>query len=261
MSTVESNGASIYYEVHGDGPAVVFAHGRGGNAASWWRQVPHFARRFKAIPYDQRTFGRSAGGGDRFTQRQMADDLIAILDAEGIERAALVTQSMGGWSGLGAALWHPQRVICLVLTSTIGGLFPQAARPQLEELLQGRIAGASSPLKALAPDYPAREPELALLFGQIHGLNINFDARNMLALLDAANGIPEEDLQGYATPTLVISAENDQIFPPPTLKAVAEAIPGAELESFPGAGHSPYWEDPERYNDIVERYLDRHLPG
>ena len=44
MATVESNGATIYYEVHGQGEAVVLAHGRGGNGASWWQQVPHFSR-------------------------------------------------------------------------------------------------------------------------------------------------------------------------------------------------------------------------
>ena len=40
MATVKANGAEIYYEMHGDGPAITFAHGRGGNAASWWQQVP-----------------------------------------------------------------------------------------------------------------------------------------------------------------------------------------------------------------------------
>ena len=44
MATVETNGAKIYYEMHGDGPFITFAHGRGGNAASWWQQVPLFAK-------------------------------------------------------------------------------------------------------------------------------------------------------------------------------------------------------------------------
>ena len=59
MATVETNGAKIYYEVHGDGHAITFAHGRGGNAASWWQQVPRFAESYKTIVFDHRIFGRS----------------------------------------------------------------------------------------------------------------------------------------------------------------------------------------------------------
>lgn len=61
MATVNSGGAAIYYEVHGDGPAVVFAHGRSGNATSWWQQVAWFSRRFQVFVFDHRGFGRSRG--------------------------------------------------------------------------------------------------------------------------------------------------------------------------------------------------------
>ena len=59
MPRVQSHGVSIYYEVHGSGSAVVFAHGMGGNAMSWWQQVPHFARRYRVISFDHRGFARS----------------------------------------------------------------------------------------------------------------------------------------------------------------------------------------------------------
>lgn len=259
MPYVESAGARLYYEAQGEGPGVVLAHGRGGNTASWWQQLPHFAARHRVIVFDHRTFGRSSGGGDAFTQRQLADDIVALLDAEGIDQAALVCQSMGGWSGLGAAVWHPARVSCLVLTSTTGGLFPESARAQLEALREGRLSGPAMPYQALAETFPGREPGLAWLYAQIHGLNVNFDGRNMLALLQPENGLDPALLRDFAIPTLVIAAEHDRIFPPATLRAVAEMIPGAELVSFAGAGHSPYWELPAVYNELVEGFLRRHL--
>ena len=169
MATVRSGEAELYYEVHGDGPALVFAHGRGGNAAIWWQQVPHFARTHKVIVFDHRMFGRSVGGEEAFNPPQMAADLLAILDAEGVERAAIVAQSMGGWTGLNTALRHPERVRCLVMTATYGGLRSPALEGKLAELTLGAGAPPIS-TRALALDFPAREPALALLYAHVSRL-------------------------------------------------------------------------------------------
>ena len=258
MATVESNGATIYYEVHGQGEAVVFAHGRGGNGASWWQQVPHFSQTYRVIVFDHRAFGRSVGGAETFTQRQLADDLVAILDAEGIARAALVTQSMGGWTGLGAAVYHPERVSCLVLGSTLAGLLTPEVREALAALGE---ESESLPGRALAPDYPERQPEMTMLYAQLRAFNTAFDPRSIDFFRDSANAIGPERLAGYAIPTLFISGEHDRIFPPHIIRLAAAALPGAELEPFPGAGHSPYWENAPLFNEMVEKFLAKHLKG
>ena len=59
MPSIATPDASIHYEVYGEGPPLVFAHGAGGNRISWWQQVPHFARRYRVIVLDHRGFGRS----------------------------------------------------------------------------------------------------------------------------------------------------------------------------------------------------------
>jgi pimeloyl-ACP methyl ester carboxylesterase len=93
MPTVTTRHAELYYESHGKGRPVVFAHGAGGNAASWWNQVPFFVQRgFRSVAFDHRCFGRSACAGEHFDPAEFPADLRAILDAEGIERAALVCQ-------------------------------------------------------------------------------------------------------------------------------------------------------------------------
>jgi 3-oxoadipate enol-lactonase len=53
------NGINLYYEVHGKGPHLLFAHGQGGNHLSWWQQVPYFARFYTCITFDHRAFGYS----------------------------------------------------------------------------------------------------------------------------------------------------------------------------------------------------------
>jgi len=94
MPTVERPDAEIYYEVHGgSGPAVVFAHGLGGNAASWWQQVPHFRDRYRVVIFDHRGFGRSRCRAENFHVKHFGTDLAALLDAADLERAALVCES------------------------------------------------------------------------------------------------------------------------------------------------------------------------
>lgn len=256
MPTVESHDATIYYETHGDGPALAFAHGHGGNAASWWQQVPHFSQRYKVIVFDHRAFGRSRCAPEDFHPRRFADDLLAVLDQEGIARAALVTQSMGGWTGLRLAVEHRERVAGLVLTSTIGGLLTDEVRALLDAVDD---TGASFPARVLAPDFPAREPALTQLYVELARFNTARPAESRERLYDQAASIDPRALRDYRTPTLFISCERDRIFPPPVIRAAAALVPGAEVVDFPGAGHSPYWEDAPRYNRLVQEFLEKHV--
>ena len=106
MSYAENSNARIYYESYGNGPALIFANGAGGNASSWWQQVPHFVDRYRVITFDHRGFGRSICPDDQLDFNYFVDDLICIMDTEGIHSAILVCQSMGGWTGMGMALSH-----------------------------------------------------------------------------------------------------------------------------------------------------------
>ncbi len=260
MPRVQSHGVSIYYEVHGSGSAVVFAHGMGGNAMSWWQQVPHFARRYRVISFDHRGFARSPCPAPEFLPGRFADDLLAILDREGIGRAALVCQSMGGWTGMSLARSAPQRVSALVLCSTPGGVDTPGIREARGRIAAGlaREGGAVRGNLALAPDYPEREPEKALLYDQINALNPGVPPDALTRLGGPESLIQPEELAGWTTPTLVLACQHDQLFPPQAIREVAASIPGAELHDFAGVGHSSYFEDPKAFNALVGAFLARH---
>ena len=72
--------------------------------------------------------------------------------------------------------------------------------------------------------------------------------------------LPEE-LAEFEVPTLVLSGQHDLLFPPEIMTHVAGLIPGSSLERFPDAGHSTYFEDPERFNHLVGQFLAKHWPG
>ena len=259
MPSVVSHGAEIHYDVRGQGPAVVFAHGMGGNAISWWQQVPHFAGLgYRVIALDHRGFGRSTCPVAEFHPARFPDDLRAILDHEGIERAALVCQSMGGWTGLPTALQTPERVGALVLCGTPGGIVTDKVVDVGSQMFRRLAGGAQRGTAALAPGYAERQPAMAYLYGRIRSLNPGLPPDVLVRFVDPSSRVPEEALASYAVPTLLLSAEWDAIFPLAAMRDVAALIPGAELVSFPDLGHSAYFEGADRFNQVVETFLAGH---
>ena len=101
------NNTNIYYEVHGEGPTIVFAHGPGGNHLSWWQQITHFSKHYRCVLYDHRTFGRTLDEEPPKGRAAFAEDLKCLLDYLEIENTAIVAHSMGGRSGSGFALRNP----------------------------------------------------------------------------------------------------------------------------------------------------------
>ena len=124
MPKAPINRIDLYYESHGDesAPAIIFAHGRGGNHLSWWQQVAAFSGGFRCITFDHRGWGASAAEHDSPLRENFIDDLTALLDYLKIDKVFLVAQSMGGFSCLGFALAHPERTLGLVLGDTTGGV-------------------------------------------------------------------------------------------------------------------------------------------
>ncbi len=257
----------LYYEIHGDGPAVILAHGAEGNTLSWFQQVPVFAERYRTILYDHRGFGRSTCAPGDLQPSRFGGDLLAVMDAAGVERAAVVAQSMAGWSAIQAALAAPERITAIVLSATSGGLAApggdddgagdgdgDGAEPD-DRPLAGRLSQL-----ALAPGFPGRRPDLAFLFDQISILNPNIE------LLASRLGLPENlidprALNGFSIPTLVMACGHDAFFPPALLRRAAGMIPGAEITEMEHAGHAPYWEVPEAFNETALSFLTRHWDG
>jgi 3-oxoadipate enol-lactonase len=258
MPFAETPHCKIYYETHGDpaNPAVVLAHGRGGNAASWFQQVPAFvAAGYYVIVFDHRCFGRSYCPPEHFDRGEFANDLAAVLDAAGVAKAAIVCQSMGGWTGLRLSVEQPERVSVLVLSNTTAGVSTPAADAAVTAARQA-FADHGIAASAVAQDFPKREPSLAYLYAQIGGLNVQL-RDDLHSTSSAATAVAE--LAGLSLPVLMITADNDTIFPPAAIKDIAGNISCAAFEQLPIAGHSPYFETPAAFNKAVLAFLAQHL--
>ena len=261
MPKASINGIELYYESHGEGPAIVFAHGAGGNHISWWQQVPLFSQEYRCITFDHRGWGASVEpqysligpGASAFVE-----DVRQLLDHLGVEKTFLVSQSMGGRACLGFALAYPERTLGLVLGDTTGGVSDP-------EVLKARSAGAPSAdinQRFFLASFNQRHPDRAFLYNQIRLLNPQRPVDNTPAQVREQNGPQASDLSCLASvPTLLIVGEEDPICPVPAMQALQRLIPNSRLEVVPGAAHSTYFEQPEAFNKLVAEFFTRVLTG
>src|SRR5216684_2417710 len=266
---VQRLGAEIYYERTGAGPAIVFAHGLGGNHLSWWQQVPYFSHRYSCVTFAHRGFSPSRITSGSVDPALFEEDLLALVDNLGLTDVQLVAQSMGGWACLNFAVRHPRRVRALVMASTGGAVDLNTLEAVDRKSIESWVAAHGGDQAELrkrgihpaAGERMARErPALEFLYREIDRLSSGVDKEALRARLLAARTLPAEALKGLAVPVLFISGKEDIVFPPPAAAALARIVPGAKLESVPAAGHSVYFERPEIFNRLVLDFFKMH-PG
>jgi 3-oxoadipate enol-lactonase len=259
MPVAKINGIELYYESHGEGPSVILAHGAGGNHLSWWQQIPQLSQHFRCVTFDHRGFGSSrdlpAGpGADGFI-----DDLRQLLDHLGIERTALIAQSMGGWTSLGFASRYPERVLALALCDTTAGIDdPEVARQMksLHATMKERLEIVLQ--RAYSAEFPRRDPARCFLYQQISALNVHVPVdllRKLTAMRHQVSPIIERRI-----PTMLLVGEEDALTPAKTMEAMARRIPHARFVKVAGAGHSVYFERPDEFNRIVMEFLKSVSP-
>ena len=254
MATADSNGTPIYYEAKGEGPTLVFAHGAGGNAAVWFNQIAHFCVDHHVIAFDHRGFGRTPIPEELYNVHQFRDDLLAVLDAEGVDQAHLVGQSMGGFTILRTALDAPQRVLSLTMSATPGGIVKPNPTPALQALVASSDRDASG-LGNTMSQASMRRPELMQLYESINNFNLEFRWSRLSRLLAPEDVIQLEDLANVHCPTLFICGAEDPLFPPELFENFVPHFPDARMEMVADAGHSSYFEQPAVFNSLLREHI------
>jgi len=254
----------LYYEVSGEGPAIVFAHGLGGNHMSWFQQVAHFAAQYTCVAFAHRGFAPSSPVAGGPNPADFAADLAALVAHLGLNDIRIVAQSMGGWTAVEYALQQPPGLKALVLASTTGTVDPQkiiepehsrlalwadTAMSRIPELIaRGVPLGAG---EGMASDQPAQH----LLYRQIDDLNSTLDKEALRARLGKARTRAPDELNRIACPILFVSGDEDVVIPPFAADAIARVVPSAKVVHIADAGHSAYFERPTPFNQIVEEFL------
>ena len=240
----------LWYDVSGSGSAAVLLHESVVDSRIWDRFLPHVQDQLQTIRYDQRGYGRSPLWDGPYTH---VEDLISVLDAAGVERAALVGTSAGGRIAIQAALERPERVSALVLAVSglaghpleIEGTPEQEARWEAAEAAGNVAELAELDMEIWAP--MGVDDELRAMFVE------NAEASNAR---DPALEQPSVGRLGeIAVPTLVITAGRDVPAINELGDLIAREIPGARQAVIEEADHMVQWRAPEELSQLVLRFL------
>jgi pimeloyl-ACP methyl ester carboxylesterase len=225
---VDVRGARLWVEDEGDGPPVVLLHGGLGDARLWAPVSRRLRDAFRCVRYDFRFFGRSEGIDEEWSA---IDDTVAVLDALGLDRAALVGLSMGGGVALRVAQEHPDRVTAVV-----------------------HVAGAVGPFEL--DDYDpgdTRESEMRADFGVWAPLGVE-DGYEELWLATPEDTPPLRSVElrpeAIAPPIFVITARHD----PAVFRALSERLPAVRRVEV-DSDHYLTLREPDRVAGLIREFL------
>jgi 3-oxoadipate enol-lactonase len=258
--TVHANGIDIAYRFDGPegAPLVTMSNSLASNMAMWDAQVTALVPDFRVLRYDTRGHGATSAPPAPYTMDTLAADLIALWDALGIERCALVGLSLGGMIGQQIGIAHGERVSALVLCDTLSR-WPEGAGT----IWDGRIRTAQTQgVKVLVEGTLERwftpaflksgSPEIARI-GEMIGAT---PAPGYIGCSHAIKGIDFLDRLGeIKVPTLVIAGADDPATPVSAARDIQSHIPGAKLVVIENAAHLANVEQPEAFNQALRDFL------
>ena len=266
MPHANVNKQHIYYEDVGSGPPIVLGHSFLCTGEMWRGQVGVLARNYRVINPDFRGHGRSGPADLPFSVYDAVGDVIGLLDHLGIERATWCGLSVGGMVALRAALVAPERVNALAVFDSDAGTEP--AFRNLKYQLMGfgvRLTGPRPFLSEICrlmfgsttrAENPRLVEEWREIFADVHVPSI----LNALGLLTSRDSV-QSRLHEIGAPSLVAVGEEDQAQPPAVSRRIHEGLSDSEYAVIPRAGHLSALEQPEKVNEILGAFLDRHAPS
>ncbi len=269
------------YRIAGSGPALLLIHGIGDNSTAWEPIHAHLARRFTVIAPDLLGHGQSDKPRADYSVAAYANgmrDLLSVLD---IEKVTVVGHSLGGGVAMQFAYQFPQLVERLILVGA-GGVTKDVNIALRFAALP--VGGEALALLRLPLVLPALQTIGRLLGDIVGSTGLGRDIPNALRILA---DLPEPTASAAFTRTLravvdwrgqvvtmldrcyltesvpvqLVWGEQDVVIPVSHAHMAHAAMPGSRLEIFPRSGHFPFHDDPDRFIDIVEEFIDSTTPA
>ena len=263
-----SDDVKLYFEEAGVGTPIVFVHEFGGDHRSWELQMRYFSRCHRCITFAARGYSPSdiPESAEAYSQRQAVEDIVAVMDAAGTDRAHVVGLSMGGFAALHLGLQHPTRALSLVVAGAGYGAEKQheayfrevsldVAR-QFEALGSETFAKTYS-LGASRVQFQNKDPrgwqEFATMLGQRSALGSANTMRGVQARRPSLYDL-EDRLKQMQVPTLVMVGDEDDHCLQPGI-FLKKVVPACGLLVLPKTGHTLNLEEPDHFNGFVAEFI------
>lgn len=250
MPKLNRDGVSLYYEIHGNGPAILLSHGYSATVQMWREQVDPLSRHYQLILWDMRGHGQTDSPDDpaAYSEEATVADMAALMDAAGAKSAIVGGLSLGGYMSLAFYRAHPERVRALLLFDTGPGFKNDEARAAWNKRA-GETANAFE-TEGLA-SLRSKSREMAMSTRR-SAAGLARAARGMLAQRDAQ---VMKSLPNIKVPTLIIVGADDTAFLAPA-DYMAAKIPNARKIVIPDAGHASNLDQPQMFNQALEGFLE-----
>ncbi|MFE9870145.1 alpha/beta fold hydrolase [Micromonospora sp. NPDC005686] len=257
-------GVELYCESRGEGTPITLLNAFFLTSPSWRVFTEELEKDYRLISYDLCNHGASSHVGAEPTWDEHVVDLIALLDALEIESTYLIGVSSSTLLARDAALRHPDRIKGVVLAAPVFG--PRGMRRQRQVqrawLRTLQTHGVPALYEHLYPEVFSAEMNEFLGAPGFLGFREAFSALSTVE--DLVNGLTRamndehkpEMLAGLQAPTLVVIGDDDFLLSPTGARELAEQLPDGRHEIMPKAGHIPYVDDAETFQDIVRRFVE-----
>jgi pimeloyl-ACP methyl ester carboxylesterase len=260
----------------GDGPPLLLLHGIGGHAEAYARNVARLGAGFRTMAIDFLWHGYSSKPPyvDGEDIPAYAGQVLDLLDSEGIERAHVEGESLGGWVGLYLALHHPDRIDGLVLNTTAGirfapGVVEERTKEGREALAARSMAAITDPTREtirkrlewlMATPDRVTDELVELRWTLYSDPAIQASLRSVFLDAFAGEGAPrktidESELAAVGARTLVLWTDHNPGTGPDVGRRIASLIPDARFVCMDDAAHWPQWEHPNAHDALVARFL------
>ena len=246
-------------EAHPDAPWLVLSNSLAADHSMWDPQIPLLTQRYRVLRYDTRGHGRSDAPEGPYDFGMLVADVVAVMDHHGVDQATFMGLSLGGMTGLGLALAHPGRVgrlICCDARADAPEPFRQGWDDRLalieraggmSGIVQGTLERWLHPAFRAADSETVARVEAMILATPVAGYR---GCAAALKSLDYA-----KDLHRIAQPTLFVAGAEDLAAPPAVMRAMADAVPGAQLVVVPDAAHLPNLDNRAGFEAAVAAFL------
>lgn len=261
------DGLRLHVDLQGAGPGVVLLHGFTGSTATWDDLRARLRGAFTTVAVDLPGHGRSTAPPDpaRYALSRFADDLARVLDALGLDAAAVLGYSLGGRAALRFALAHPARVTALVLESASPGIADPRAREAraradhalAEAIVRDGIARFVDHWERL-PLWASQARLPAATRAALRARRLRHDPHGLAHSLRGAGAAAEpavaDRLAALGIPTLLVAGALDAKYVA-IAEQMARALPDARLHVVPDAGHAVHLEQPADFAGAVAAFL------
>jgi pimeloyl-ACP methyl ester carboxylesterase len=268
------DGVKLFYEEAGAGAPVVFVHEFAGDHRSWEPQLRYFSRRYRCIAYNARGYPPSEVPEDweRYSQARARDDIRAVLDALGIQRAHIVGLSMGAFATLHFGISYSKRALSLVVAGGGYGSHPAHYRKFQEDSKTNAAFIQREGMQKFAATYghgPTRvqfqnkDPRgFAEYIEQLAGHSALGSVNTLLGTQVRRPSLYDltDEMARIDVPVLVMAGDEEE----PCLEVcllMKRAIPSAGLALFAQSGHAINLEEPALFNRFLESFFHQVEAG